>query len=255
MPNLSYKNGSLYYEEMGSGDISIVFVHGNIASLNYWKKLRPFIPTNIRSFFLDMPGYGKSDNIPPFNLESFADSIKYFGESLNLEKYIFVGHSTGGLIGGITVLKGAPIEKLILISTVPFTGYPLTEDAKAAFNFLMTNRDFLIQVLRDHVFPGISDENLASELIQDAIRAIPHGYTDVPESLGKTNILSEFKNVKTPLYFIHGLEDKVIPFDWAKGTYDNLNGKLFTLKGAGHTPQISMPQEISTLISNIIKEK
>ncbi len=254
MPYLPFKNGNLYYEESGEGDRKLLFVHGNIASLNYWRKLRPYLPTKIKCFFLDLPGYGKSDNISPYNLESFADSIIYFAEKLELKTFTYVGHSTGGLIGIISTLKGAPIAKLILISTVPASGYPLTEDSRAAFTFLMTNRDFLEQTLRNHVFPSISDENLALELIQDAVRAIPQGYTDVPESLGETNVLKEAKELKIPILFIHGTEDKVIPLDWARETFDTINGKVIILKGAGHTPQISFPQEVATHIVNFVKE-
>lgn len=253
MPYLPYKEGNLYYEEQGSGNRIFIFVHGNIASLKYWIKLREFLPEDYKSYFLDLPGFGQSDNIPPYNINAFSEAILYFLDTMDINSCIYVGNSTGGLIGMNTCLKTKKIEKIILVSTVSGKGYPLTDDARAAFNLLMTNRVFLEQIIRNNVLPQFTDEIMIQELIQDALRAIPQGYIELPESLGSTNIIEDLKKVNIPALFIHGEEDRIIPLFWIQDTVSAIRGKLLVMKGLGHTPQLVAPQEVARFIINFVK--
>ncbi|MBT9144810.1 MAG: AB hydrolase superfamily protein YdjP [candidate division WS2 bacterium] len=253
MPYLPYKDGKIYYEEQGSGGKIFIFVHGNIASLKYWVKLREFLPVDFKCYFLDLPGYGQSDNLPPYNINAFSEAVLHFFDSMNINSCIYVGNSTGGLIGMNTCLKTKKIEKIILVSTVPGKGYPLTDDARAAFNLLMTNRVFLEQIIRNNVLAQFTDEVMIQEFIQDALRATPQGYIELPESLGSTNIIEDLKKINIPALFLHGDEDKVIPLIWIDDTVSSIRGKLIVMKGLGHTPQLVAPQEVARNITNFVR--
>lgn len=253
MPYIIYKEGRIYYEEQGTGEITLVFVHGNIASLKYWIKLRDHLPEEFKCYFLDLPGFGSSDNIPPYNINAFSEAVLFFLATKKIDSCIYIGNSTGGLIGMNTCISTEKIKKIVLLSTVPGKGYPLTDDSRAAFNLLMTNNQFLEQIIRNNVLAQFTEEELIQKLIHDAKRAIPQGYIEVPESLGSTNIIEDLKKINLPTLFIHGDEDRVIPLIWIQETVNALKGKLIVMKGLGHTPQLVVPKEVARHIINFVK--
>lgn len=84
------------YKVYGSGDYSLVFVHGFGCDLNAWSEQFPFFAEKAQCVFIDMPGFGKSDKPhTAYSLDLFAKAIKSVIDTLHIERPVLVGHSLG----------------------------------------------------------------------------------------------------------------------------------------------------------------
>ena len=119
--NLS-NNTSIAYVEQGSGDQTLIFIHGLGSYLPAWNKNLPELAKHYRSIAIDLPGYGKSSKGNyEFSMTYYAQIIKEFIEKKNLDNIVLVGHSMGGQIALTAALQYPEVvEKLILVAPAGF---------------------------------------------------------------------------------------------------------------------------------------
>lgn len=107
---------SIAYVDEGSGDRTILLVHGLASNAGFWRYNIEELSKNNRVIAIDLPGYGKSDKGDyPYGMSFYATQINEFIQKLNLKNVTYVGHSMGGQIG-ITLSINHPeaIKDLIL---------------------------------------------------------------------------------------------------------------------------------------------
>ena len=105
----------LYYTEKGFGT-PLVLLHGNGESGEYFKNQIDYFAQKYRVIAVDTRGHGKSPRgSAAFTLETFADDLKSFLDSLNIKKANLLGFSDGGNIALIFALKyPSYVNKLII---------------------------------------------------------------------------------------------------------------------------------------------
>lgn len=104
------------YIDAGSGDKTLVLVHGLASNAGFWREVIPQLEKEYRLIVVDLPGYGKSQKGElPIGMQYYADVIAGLIDELKLQNVTYVGHSMGGQIG-ITLSLSHPekIENLIL---------------------------------------------------------------------------------------------------------------------------------------------
>lgn len=116
--DVKYLDGDpgIAYIDEGSGEKTIVLVHGLASNAGFWRYNIEALSENHRVIAVDLPGYGKSDKGDyPYGMAYYADQLAGFIEGLGLEEVIYVGHSMGGQIG-LTLSINHPdaIDQLIL---------------------------------------------------------------------------------------------------------------------------------------------
>ena len=55
----------LGWREWGEGDVTVVFIHGNLASKDWIELAAPLFPSGVRVIGIDWRGCGESDRPPP----------------------------------------------------------------------------------------------------------------------------------------------------------------------------------------------
>jgi pimeloyl-ACP methyl ester carboxylesterase len=111
----------LYYNIIGTGKISILFLHGFCASCHTWDYiLHHFDKKKYTLVFVDLLGHGHSsiDESTDYSLNSQPEGIYDFMNFLQIKDFIIIGHSYGGSIAlllSLLYLKELSIKKLILI--------------------------------------------------------------------------------------------------------------------------------------------
>jgi len=107
---------SIAYIDEGSGDKTILLVHGLASNAGFWRYNIEALSKDNRVIAIDLPGYGKSDKGDyDYGMAFYADQIATFIDRMSLENVIYVGHSMGGQIG-ITLSINHPdvIDELVL---------------------------------------------------------------------------------------------------------------------------------------------
>ncbi len=122
MPEIVRDGVRLAYEEQGSGERSIVFVHGWTCNRSYFAPQADyFAAAGYRTVSVDLRGHGESDKPEgPYSIRTFADDVAHLIRELGLAGPIAVGHS----MGGITVLQlGAShaetISGIVMVDPAP----------------------------------------------------------------------------------------------------------------------------------------
>ncbi len=90
------------FVEIGSGDLAIVFLHGNPTSSYLWRNIMPAAAELGRCLAPDLIGMGQSSKVEGCNY-SFADHATYldawFDTVLPIERVMLVVHDWGGALG------------------------------------------------------------------------------------------------------------------------------------------------------------
>mgnify|MGYP000978060972 CR=1 FL=1 len=105
----------LDYIEKGTGT-PLILLHGNGESKEYFKHQINVFSKNYRVIAVDTRGHGKSPRgMAPFTLNQFAEDLKEFLDSLEINRAIILGFSDGANIALLFTLKYPDFtEKLIL---------------------------------------------------------------------------------------------------------------------------------------------
>jgi len=125
-------------KDINKDEFVLLFIHGLGSNLKAWSKNIEGLKEHYRCIALDLPGYGKSQKDEyPFSMTFFADAVRTFMDSLNLEKVVLAGHSMGAQIAMRTVLNNSEnIEKLILVAPAGLEEF--TEKEKTWFQNIFT---------------------------------------------------------------------------------------------------------------------
>ena len=123
----------------GSGDETILFVHGNGSDSGFWKSLMRKLPKKYRALAPDLRGFGKTEAVPcdaTRSFGSFVDDLTALMNELAIEKYHFVGHSLGGGVGWELLIKDhARIKSLTMINPASPFGFGGSKDEKGTLTF------------------------------------------------------------------------------------------------------------------------
>ncbi len=126
------------YTDMGSGDKTVVMIHGLGSYLRAWERNITEISKNARVIAIDLPGYGKSSKQSHSGAMTFyAGVVDELIKELSLKNVVVAGHSMGGQIAMTTALKYPDaIKGLILVDPAGFERF--NKGQKQWFREVMT---------------------------------------------------------------------------------------------------------------------
>src|SRR4030042_6829874 len=90
------------YLEGGTGDTTIVMLHGFSASKDHWLRFSKYFTQNYHVIIPDLPGFGESSKPQDkkYNIMSQVERLNLLAKELKLTKFHIVGNSMGGNIAG-----------------------------------------------------------------------------------------------------------------------------------------------------------
>jgi pimeloyl-ACP methyl ester carboxylesterase len=252
-----YKDSNISYEVKGKGR-AVVLLHGFLEDKNIWKITVDDISKSYKTIVIDLPGHGKSECIGYIHtMEMMADLVKKLMDSLNLRKYVVLGHSMGGYVSmAIAEMFPDNIKGIGLIhSTAAGDNENKKKDRNKLIKLLKKNKNLDLPSI---VIPGLfrddtntyinKQKNLyikrAKKISARALIACLEGMKDRTER----EIILKF--APYPVLFIAGKHDKLIP--WEKTEEQSLMPRHSTfviLENAGHMGQI----EDKYVFANAIK--
>lgn len=127
MPTIDLPQGTLHYEDIGSGP-AVVFVHGLLVNGKLWRKVTPELSRTARCIVPDLPlgshGIPMSANAD-LSVEGVAKLVADLLDALDLHDVTLVGNDSGGAISQLVAARHpARIGRLVLTTCDAYDVFP-----------------------------------------------------------------------------------------------------------------------------------
>jgi len=255
----------IYYKIYGNGPV-VVLNHGYGSSHKSLEYVARYLKEDFTCLLYDQRGCGNSDKFVPidysealrkFCFEQLANDCHELLIGLGFNKVFMYGHSMGGIISQLFILKYEKmLMKVALGSTTPLglngERTKLLEDIKSGK--IIIDKNFF----RKDANRGFTEEfinrnpQLLDELVDDKLKVPPIVLVALLENfLYNFDIRLKLKSIRIPVLIFHGEKDETIPIKYGEYLHHLIqNSKLITIKNQKH----EINKEVPKLIANYLKE-
>ena len=212
---------SLRYDEAGSGEPPLLFIHGWCCDHTYWARQVPAFSADHRVVAVDLRGHGESDKPDQdYAISGFVDDLAWLCYELGLERPVIVGHSMGGVIGMNLVRKRRELARALVMVDSPAIRLPEALQPVLAGTLAGLKSPSYVETAKSFVatfmFREDSDPSVKESVIQ-GMAAAPQrvmrtalGDTVAPENLvpGPIGVPTLFVRASTQLSSADGLRQR-----------------------------------------------
>ncbi len=249
----SFDDSPVYVTDDGSGEYTLLFIHGWNLNHTFWQHQVAYFKDNYRVVTLDLPGYGQSGkDRKSWTIDAFGKDIQSVIEQLDLENVILVAHSMGGNIALEAIDENPePIIGLIGVDNFKEVG-SLPDSATAAqmdafYAFLEQDYPKHVRSASESFMfspdspPGPKEEILSTYADSDADIAIALIKAAYSESSNEMKLLPE---LEVPFALVSAT---MIPVneDSLRSYYHGPFFKNYQVEKSGHFPMYERPGEFN----------
>jgi 3-oxoadipate enol-lactonase len=245
---------------LGAGP-TVLMLHGiGGGHLSFAPQVETLASSGYRAVAWDMPGYGRSAPIEPYNFKGLAQSCIALIEALKCGDVVLVGHSMGGMVAQeVMARRPELVSKLVLCGTSPSFG-------KADGQW---QREFIAQRTAP-LDAGKSMAELAEVLVPqivgpgslpEGVRLATHCMSLVPastyrralEALVTFDRRANLPLIQIPTLVVAGEHDPNAPPSMMKKMADAIARSTYLeMRGIGHLQNLEAPDEFDGLLLNFL---
>ncbi|GAB4128498.1 MAG: alpha/beta hydrolase [Raineya sp.] len=254
---------TLAHIQAGSGEKSLVFIHGFCENKSIWNDFVPPFTKSCRVLALDLGGFGESRQLlpQPCSIEALAEQVADLLSQLRISKANIVAHSLGGYVS-LALAEKYPelIEKLCLFHS---TALPDSPEKQATRNKVIefVQKVGVNQYIESFVSPLFYSKRLAE--LSDKIRFLEEIGKQTPlETIlavvaamrDRKNRLEILRKAHYPILFIIGKEDGAVSFEsYQEQLEANPLIESLILEETGHMGMFERPKETLEAIKKFIE--
>jgi pimeloyl-ACP methyl ester carboxylesterase len=248
---------ALHYEEAGSGEPPVVFVHGWCCDHTYFAPQFERFARDHRVVAVDLRGHGASDKPEqPYTVEGFADDVNWMCGELGLARPILVGHS----MGGATVLQLAASfpdtpSAVVMVDPAPLIPVAGFRDAVAPFVDVLRGDDYLEAArgfVAGNLFLAIDDAEVKARVVDQMCSAPQHVMVAAIQ-----NLLLEWDGeaaaarVHLPTLLVSAIGSNETDMARLRELLPDL--VFGQTVGAGHFHQLLVPDQVNAMIERFFE--
>jgi len=242
------KDVKVYVEDLNpKGRKTILFLHGWPGDHNLFEYQFNQLPkVGYRCIGIDTRGFGKSDKPwKGYDYDTLSDDVRSVVEALNLEDFILAGHSTGGAIAirYMARHKGYGVSKLALFaaaapSLIKRKNFPYGLDIEEVAEIIEgtnSDRPEMLRNFGNKFFFQNTTEAFSDWLFQLGLKAAGWATSAIANTWISEVLFSDLNKIKVPTLIIHGIHDKIVPFELGEVQNQRIEGsKLIPFNYSGH---------------------
>jgi pimeloyl-ACP methyl ester carboxylesterase len=244
------------YEVSGSGEPTLVLVHGWSCDARYWRAQVPVLSKKHRVVVLDLAGHGHSGMTRTrYTMRAFGEDVRAVTEATGSKQVILIGHSMGGsVIAEAARLMPDRVIGLIGVDTLENVEYPLTTEelkkmvAPMEKNFISGSRQFVGEML----YPE-TDRQLKEWIIADISSAPSNVALSAMQEMMGQFISGEaakvFDALRIPVISVNG---DLWPVDVAANRRHMISYDAIILKKADHFLMLDRPEEFNAALEKAV---
>ena len=257
-----------HVREQGNPDgIPVVLIHGSMGSLQVWEGWARELGQQARLISVDLPGHGLTGAWPrdEYTVEAYADFIEVLVDTLNLDRFVLVGHSLGGAVAwSFAATRPNRVSQLVLVDAA---GYP-RDGGEAPLPTRLAR------------LPVVGDIGIYFKPERLVRRSLEEMYADpamvTPERIKRTAELQRFpgnreatlqrarsqepldptplKRLRVPTLILWGAQDRWVPIaDAFRLQHDIKGAKLEIFEKLGHNPMEEDPKATAAAVAAFLK--
>ncbi len=198
------------YEVQGSGEPTMVFIHGWSGDGRYWRGQVPYFSQQHRVVTLDLAGHGHSGlEREDFTMPAFGEDVKAVLEDLNVEQALLIGHSMGGPVA-VEAARLMPERVIGIVGVDTFHHVAPQMSQSDLEQMLAPMQEDFTDAARHFVatmFIEETDAALRDWVIRDMTAAVPDVALSAFEDMGARHIDGEaaqhFEELTVPVVAIN----------------------------------------------------
>jgi pimeloyl-ACP methyl ester carboxylesterase len=244
----------LRYLDTGSGDPTLVFIHGWCCDHTTWRDQVPAFAPKYRIIAVNLRGHGASDKPgQDYDIDGFVDDMAWLIREIGLDHPVIIAHSMGGVTTLNLLRKHPDIARasvLVDAGIMPFPAdvRPLLDQTIAALN-TPAYREVAENVVKQFLFreespPALRDE-VAASMATAPQRVM---YTAIQSTLDEANFPAG--PMPVPSMFIKAATLQATE-DQIKERYP---GMEVVSMDTGHFNHMEKPEEFNTILSRFLEK-
>ena len=256
---LAYKGKQLFYEDKGSGPVTVL-LHGFLENHKMWNDIiKDFLPSN-RFILLDLPGHGQSEVLDGVNtMHVIAEAIHLLLGTLHIKSVFLAGHSMGGYVA-LAFAKAYPAmaNGVLLLNSTPHGDTPERKKLRAhGVKVAAKNYEALVSMSVANLFSQESNSRFEDKIQttkQEALKTPLAGYIAGQQGMMNREDLSVFwKNSKMKKGMLLGSQDTLLNAENLHAEFSDFNVEIKPVDG-GHMSQIENVNDCIKMLRWLITE-
>jgi pimeloyl-ACP methyl ester carboxylesterase len=254
-----YQEAAIDYNVCGSGNLTLLFIHGWCIDKGYWSYQRDGFCSEYRVVTFDLPGFGDSDSDrQEWTIEKYGQDVNTIIEQLALEQVVLVGHSMGGDIMLEAALNNDKVIALVGVDNFKDVGLVFDEQLKeeiSGFLEVLSNNysEVASAYAEGALFHPATDSMVVERVVGDILRA------DSMVAINSLGNLFEYADIegdklsklRKKLYLINSSNT---PTDTLALRNIGVDFELSQIDGTGHYPMIEKPGEFNILLRKVLSK-
>lgn len=162
----------LGWREWGGGDVTVVFIHGNLASKDWISLAAPLFPDGVRVIGIDWRGCGDSDrpkasiDYSNYSMQQHAEDMLAALDVLKISHCHLATHSTGGIIAArMLLMQPQRFGRVFALDPVTPLGMSFNAEQIGVFRAMMASREVTRAVMATAAASLFVPESLAPNMV------------------------------------------------------------------------------------------
>jgi pimeloyl-ACP methyl ester carboxylesterase len=239
----------------------LVFLHGiGGGKQGFAPQLEAFAAWGYRALAWDMPGYGDSALIAPYDFDGLAQALWRMLDQAQVERAVLIGHSMGGMVAQQAWTQHPErIAGLVIAASSPAFGNAsgdfqsqFVAQRLAPLDAGQTMADVAQALIPGMVAPGYQGAGRA--LAQRCMAAVPPDtYRAALQALVRFDQRAALPTIDVPTLCLAAEHDRTAPPEVLRRMAEKIPGAQFAvLPAAGHLLCFEQPQSFNTAIHSFL---
>lgn len=249
---------NIAYDDTGTGDTTLLFIHGWGINKTYWADQTAFFSKNYRVVALDLAGFGQSGkNRNSWTTEDFGRDVSAVIHTLALKNIIVIGHSMSGAVAVETALTN-PSKVIGLIGIDNFKSYGdtmTTSEKEATAEIYKSMRSNFTEVVTSYFNEGLfspsTDSTVRKRVMKDILTGDSVIAVNATEQSDLYPLDKKILELKKTIYVVNSDFAANDPVSFKKWKVPYV---LFNIGSTGHYPMIEKPNEFNALLDQAIEK-